>query len=91
MLYPLVEPPAALTDLHEQLPPLYVCMMCSRSSFRWTRAGAPKLRAVEFIDELEPVKRGACGYLSFGGDMGVAIAMRAGIVKDHTLYVQAAA
>jgi anthranilate synthase component I len=60
-----------------------------------TLTGAPKVRAMEIIDELEPVKRGiyggACGYLSFAGDMDVAIAIRTGIVKDHTLYVQAAA
>ena len=60
-----------------------------------TLTGAPKVRAMEIIDELEPVKRGiyggACGYLSFAGDMDVAIAIRTGIVKDQTLYVQAAA
>jgi len=60
-----------------------------------TLTGAPKIRAMQLIDELEPVKRGiyggACGYLSFAGDMDVAIAIRTGIVKDNTLYVQAAA
>jgi anthranilate synthase component 1 len=60
-----------------------------------TLSGAPKIRAMEIIDELEPVKRGiyggACGYLSYAGDMDVAIAIRTGIVKDNTLYVQAAA
>jgi anthranilate synthase component I len=60
-----------------------------------TLTGAPKIRAMQIIDELEPVKRGvyggACGYLSFAGDMDVAIAIRTGIVKDQTLYVQAAA
>ncbi len=60
-----------------------------------TLSGAPKVRAMEIIDELEPVQRGiyggACGYLSFAGDMDVAIAIRTGIVKDETLYVQAAA
>ena len=60
-----------------------------------TLTGAPKIRAMEIIDELEPVKRGlyggACGYLSFAGDMDVAIAIRTGIVKDQMLYVQAAA
>ncbi len=60
-----------------------------------TLSGAPKVRAMEVIDELEPVKRGiyggACGYLSFAGDMDVAIAIRTGIVKDQVLYVQAAA
>ncbi len=60
-----------------------------------TLTGAPKIRAMEIIDELEPVKRGiyggACGYLSFAGDMDVAIAIRTGIVERNTLYVQAAA
>jgi len=60
-----------------------------------TLSGAPKIRAMELIDELEPVKRGiyggAVGYLSFAGDMDVAIAIRTGIVKDQMLYVQAAA
>ena len=60
-----------------------------------TLTGAPKVRAMQIIDELEPVKRGiyggACGYLSFAGDMDVAIAIRTGIVQNNTLYVQAAA
>ncbi len=60
-----------------------------------TLSGAPKVRAMEIIDELEPIQRGiyggACGYLSFAGDMDVAIAIRTGIVKDQVLYVQAAA
>ena len=60
-----------------------------------TLTGAPKVHAMELIDQLEPTKRGlyggACGYLSYAGDMDVAIAIRTGIVKDQTLYVQAAA
>lgn len=60
-----------------------------------TLTGAPKIRAMEIIDELEPVQRsiygGAVGYLSFGGDMDVAIAIRTGIIKNQTLFVQAAA
>jgi anthranilate synthase component I len=60
-----------------------------------TLTGAPKVHAMELIDQLEPSKRGlyggACGYLSYAGDMDVAIAIRTGIVKDQTLYVQAAA
>ena len=60
-----------------------------------TLTGAPKVRAMEVIDELEPSKRGiyggACGYLSFGGEMDVAIAIRTGVIKDGNLYVQAAA
>lgn len=60
-----------------------------------TLSGAPKVRAMQLIDELEPVKRGiyggACGYLSFGGEMDLAIAIRTGVLKDGMLYVQAAA
>jgi anthranilate synthase component I len=60
-----------------------------------TLSGAPKVHAMEVIDQLEPVKRGlyggACGYLSYSGDMDVAITIRTGIVKDGMLYVQAAA
>ena len=60
-----------------------------------TLTGAPKVHAMEVIDQLEPTKRGvyggACGYLSYAGDMDVAIAIRTGIVKDGMLYVQAAA
>ena len=60
-----------------------------------TLTGSPKVHAMELIDQLEPVKRGlyggACGYLSYAGDMDVAIAIRTGIVKDGQLYVQAAA
>ncbi len=60
-----------------------------------TLSGAPKVHAMELIDELEPVKRGiyggACGYWSYAGDMDLAIAIRTAIVKDQTLHVQAAA
>ncbi len=60
-----------------------------------TLTGAPKVHAMELIDQLEPSKRGlyggACGYLSYAGDMDVAIAIRTGIIKNETLYVQAAA
>ena len=60
-----------------------------------TLTGAPKVHAMELIDELEPSKRGiyggACGYLSFAGDMDIAIAIRTGIIRDGYLYVQAAA
>ncbi|MFV0284128.1 MAG: anthranilate synthase component I [Castellaniella sp.] len=60
-----------------------------------TLTGAPKVRAMEIIDELEPVSRGiyggAAGYMSYGGEMDLAIAIRTGIVRDGMLYVQAAA
>jgi anthranilate synthase component I len=60
-----------------------------------TVSGAPKVRAMEIIDEFEPSKRGiyagAVGYLGFNGDMDVAIAIRTGVIKDNMLYVQAGA
>jgi anthranilate synthase component 1 len=60
-----------------------------------TVTGAPKVRAMQIIDELEPVKRGlysgAVGYLGFNGDMDLAIAIRTALVKDGRLHVQAAA
>ena len=60
-----------------------------------TVSGAPKVRAMEIIDELEPSKRGiyagAVGYLGFNGDMDVAIAIRTAVIKNQTLYVQAGA
>ena len=58
-----------------------------------TLSGAPKVRAMEIIDELEPEKRGVygggCGYFSAGGDMDICIALRTAVVKDGTLYSQA--
>jgi anthranilate synthase component 1 len=58
-----------------------------------TVSGAPKVRAMEIIDELEPVKRGvyagAVGYLGFHGNMDVAIALRTAVIKDGVLHVQA--
>ncbi|MDG2045603.1 MAG: anthranilate synthase component I [Halioglobus sp.] len=58
-----------------------------------TLSGAPKIRAMEIIDELEPVKRGvyggAVGYISWAGDMDTAIAIRTAVIKDGKLYVQA--
>jgi len=60
-----------------------------------TVSGAPKVRAMEIIDELEPSKRGiyagAVGYLGFNGDMDVAIAIRTGVIKNNVLHVQAGA
>ncbi len=58
-----------------------------------TVSGAPKVRAMQIIDELEPEKRGVygggCGYFSAGGDMDMCIALRTAIVKDGKLYIQA--
>ena len=60
-----------------------------------TVSGAPKVRAMEIIDELEPTKRGiyagAVGYLGFNGDMDLAIAIRTGVIKHGMLYSQAGA
>ena len=60
-----------------------------------TVSGAPKLRAMEIIDELEPTKRGiyagSVGYLGFHGDMDLAIAIRTAVVKDGQIHVQAGA
>ncbi|HSC74660.1 MAG TPA: anthranilate synthase component I, partial [Pseudomonadales bacterium] len=60
-----------------------------------TLSGAPKIRALEIIDELEPEKRGiyggAVGYLGWSGNMDTAIAIRTGVIKNKTLYIQAGA
>ncbi|MEO1081906.1 MAG: anthranilate synthase component I [Pseudomonadota bacterium] len=60
-----------------------------------TLSGAPKIRAMEIIDELEPVKRGvyggAVGYLSWAGDMDTAIAIRTAVLKDGELHIQVGA
>ena len=60
-----------------------------------TVSGAPKIRAMEIIDELEPVKRGiysgAVGYISWSGNMDTAIAIRTAVIKDGQLYIQAGA
>ena len=58
-----------------------------------TVSGAPKVRAMEIIDELEPEKRGVygggVGYFSANGDMDMCIALRTALVKDEKLYIQA--
>ena len=58
-----------------------------------TVSGAPKVRAMEIIDELEPEKRGVygggCGYFAANGDMDMCIALRTALVKDEKLYIQA--
>jgi anthranilate synthase component 1 len=58
-----------------------------------TVSGAPKVRAMEIIDELEPEKRGVygggCGYFSANGDMDMCIALRTAVLKDRKLYIQA--
>jgi len=60
-----------------------------------TLSGAPKVRAMEIIEELEPTRRGlyggVVGYFGFGGDMDTAIAIRTAVVRDGVAYVQAGA
>lgn len=72
------------------------CIDVLRATFpAGTVSGAPKIRAMEIIDELEPVKRGvysgAVGYIAWSGDMDTAIAIRTAIIKDQTVHVQAGA
>ncbi len=60
-----------------------------------TLSGAPKPRAMEIIDNLEPTRRGiyggCVGYLDFAGDMDTAIAIRTAVIRDNVAYVQAGA
>jgi anthranilate synthase component 1 len=72
------------------------CLDVFRAAFpAGTVSGAPKVRAMEIIDELEPDKRGiyagAVGYLGFNGDMDLCIAIRTALVKDGRMHVQAGA
>ncbi len=85
-----------VSNVEASLRPEMSAMDVLRATFpAGTVSGAPKIRAMEIIDELEPTKRGvyagAVGYLGFNGDMDVAIAIRTSVIKDNTLYVQAGA
>ncbi|HKU46503.1 MAG TPA: anthranilate synthase component I [Burkholderiales bacterium] len=85
-----------VSNVEGRLAPGLDAMDVLKASFpAGTVTGAPKVRAMQIIDELEPVRRGvysgACGYLGFNGDMDVAIAIRTAVVKDRRLHVQAAA
>ena len=85
-----------VSNVEGRLKPGLTAMDVLRATFpAGTVSGAPKIRAMEIIDELEPVKRGvyagAVGYLGFNGDMDLAIAIRTAVVKDGVLYVQAGA
>ena len=88
--------PAAMTGMavHDAQLPVAPGKVHAVPELEWRETEA-KAHAMEVIDQLEPTKRGlyggACGYLSYAGDMDVAIAIRTGIVKDGMLYVQAAA
>jgi len=85
-----------VSNVEARLRPELTAMDVLRATFpAGTVSGAPKIRAMEIIDELEPTERGvyagAVGYLGFNGDMDLAIAIRTAVVKDNTLYVQAGA
>jgi len=85
-----------VSNVEGRLQPGLTAMDVLRATFpAGTVSGAPKIHAMEIIDELEPTKRGiyagAVGYLGFNGDMDLAIAIRTAVVKDDTLYVQAGA
>jgi len=79
-------------DLHDGLDAIDVL----RATFpAGTVSGAPKVRAMEIIDELEPVKRGvyagAVGYIGWNGNMDTAIAIRTAVIRQGKLYIQAGA
>ena len=85
-----------VSNVTGDLAPDYTCIDVLRATFpAGTVSGAPKIRAMEIIDELEPVKRGvysgAVGYIAWSGDMDTAIAIRTAIIKDGTIHVQAGA
>lgn len=85
-----------VSNVEGKLKPGHTAMDVLRATFpAGTVSGAPKIRAMEIIAELEPSKRGiyagAVGYLGFNGDMDVAIAIRTAVVKEGMLYVQAGA
>jgi anthranilate synthase component 1 len=85
-----------VSNVEGKLKPGLDAIAVLRASFpAGTVSGAPKVRAMEIIDELEPSKRGvyagAVGYLGFNGDMDLAIAIRTAVIKGGRLYVQAGA
>jgi anthranilate synthase component 1 len=85
-----------VSNVEGELKPDMSAMDVLRATFpAGTVSGAPKIRAMEIIDELEPVKRGiysgAVGYLSWSGNMDTAIAIRTAVIKDKKLYIQAGA
>jgi anthranilate synthase component 1 len=85
-----------VSNVEGRLKPELDALAVLRATFpAGTVSGAPKVRAMEIIDELEPVKRGiyagAVGYLGFHGDMDLAIAIRTAVIKDGQIHVQAGA
>ncbi|MCI0505752.1 MAG: anthranilate synthase component I [Gammaproteobacteria bacterium] len=85
-----------VSNVTGRIMPGYSAIDVLRATFpAGTVSGAPKIRAMEIIDELEPIKRGvysgAVGYISFTGNMDTAIAIRTAVIKDKTLHIQAGA
>jgi len=85
-----------VSNVEGEVEPSLTPMQLLRATFpAGTVTGAPKVRSMEVIDELEPERRavyaGAAGYLGFNGNLDLAIAIRTGVVKDGELHVQAAA
>ena len=85
-----------VSNVEGRLKPDHSAMDVLRATFpAGTLSGAPKIRAMEIIEELEPVKRGiyggAIGYLAWNGDMDTAIAIRTAVIKDGNLHIQAGA
>jgi anthranilate synthase component I len=85
-----------VSNVEGTLKPGLTALDVLRASFpAGTVSGAPKVRAMEIIDELEPSRRGiyagAVGYISFQGDMDLAIAIRTAVIKSGTLYAQVGA
>jgi anthranilate synthase component 1 len=85
-----------VSNVEGELAPGLTALDVLRATFpAGTVSGAPKVRAMEIIDELEPTRRGvyagAAGYISFQDDMDLAIAIRTAVVKDGRLYVQVGA
>tara|TARA_R110001583_G_scaffold27202_2_gene97463 strand:- start:2457 stop:3947 length:1491 start_codon:yes stop_codon:yes gene_type:complete len=85
-----------VSNVTGQVVPNMTCIDALRATFpAGTVSGAAKVRAMEIIDELEPVKRGvyagAVGYLSWSGNMDTAIAIRTAVIKNNTLHIQAGA
>jgi anthranilate synthase component 1 len=85
-----------VSNVDGKLKPGLKAMDVLRATFpAGTVSGAPKVRAMEIIDELEISRRGiyagAVGYLGFNGDMDLAIAIRTGVIKENRLHVQAGA
>ncbi|HTS23937.1 MAG TPA: anthranilate synthase component I [Casimicrobiaceae bacterium] len=85
-----------VSNVEGRLKPGLTALDVLRASFpAGTVSGAPKVRAMEIIDELEPSRRGiyagAVGYISFHGDMDLAIAIRTAVVREGMLYAQVGA